>query len=304
VVTVKGRIAVFDLMRILAISMVLISHMNIDYSFKYLFNNSWAGNLFYLNLGNIGVLIFLCVSGAAMELNKKPMGTVTSYLKFMYRRIFRLYPAYWMSLLFAILLKLYTNQHTMGNLFWQFSGFSAFNLQWGGPLNSVGWCIGLLVCLYLLFPVISKKMEKQPSIVMVILFIVSMGSTYLLNITFQDSEIPYAIFIARWFPLCSIFYFCLGIYIVKYRLYPKWQDQTGILSWLGKLTFYVFLFHYPILNISGTAGRQTYLVVVILISMVAMTIDDKIQELLKGTSLSYNFPGGFAPAPHDDHTPH
>lgn len=292
-VNVKGRIAIFDIMRVLAISMVLVSHMNIDYFFKYLFDNSWTGNLLYLNLGNIGVIVFLCVSGAAMELNKKPINTVTSYLKFIYKRIVRLYPAYWMSLLFAILLKLYTNQHTMGNLFWQFSGFNAFILRWGGPLNTVGWCIGLFVSLYLLFPIISKEMGKRPSIVMVILFIVSMGSTYLLNITFHNSGIPYAIFIARWFPLCNIFYFCLGICIVKYRLYPKWQDQTGALSWLSELTFYVFLFHYPLLNISKTAGRPAYLAVVILISIAAMTIDNKIQKLLKETSLSYNFLSGF-----------
>lgn len=291
-VDVKGRIAVFDMMRILAIILILVSHMNINYSFKFLFNNSWAGNIFYLNLGNIGVLIFLCISGAAMELSKKPIDTGTSYLKFMYRRIVRLYPAYWMSLIFAILLKLYTNKHTMGNLFWQFSGFSAFNLQWGGPLNGVGWCIGLFVYLYLFFPVISKEIEKRPLIVILILFIVTMGSTYLLNSTFLNSKAPYAIFIARWFPLCNFFYFCLGIYIVKYRLYPEWQDQTGILSWLGKLTFYVFLFHYPILNISGTAGKLTYLAVVILISIAAMTIDEKIQKSLKGISLPYNFHSG------------
>jgi peptidoglycan/LPS O-acetylase OafA/YrhL len=280
----KSRLAVFDLLRVFAISLILISHISIMESYKLLFNqtpDSWIGHVFFWDIGSIGMLIFLCISGAVLELNKKPMNTTIDFVKHMFKRLVRIYPAYWMSLLFVIFLYLYVNVHYFGDLFWQFSGFSAFVNQWGGLLNPVAWCISLFVVLYTLFPLISKAMEQRPFISLVILFILSMATTYWINTTIALTQTPNAFSFARWFPLCNLFYFGLGVFVVRKRIYPTWQDRTGILPWLGALSFYVFLFHLPIIGII-TAGIPIYLAFTVLISIAAMILDAKIQEWIRG----------------------
>ena len=204
----------------------------------------------------------------------------------MFWRLVRLYPAYWLSLLFAIMLLLYANGHTFGNLIWQFSGFSAFVGQWGGFLNPVGWYIGLLVSLYLLFPFLSTAMERKPWLILITVLIIQVVMTSWINSTVVNLPLPNMILVARWFPLCNLFYFGIGIFIVKTGYYLQWEDTTGVLSWLGKLTFYVFLFHIPIFPIAVNSGIPIYAAMLVAISIIAMIVDEKIQSGLRSLNLS------------------
>jgi len=288
----KNRLIIFDLLRLVAISLILASHLSnvgiVNYNgiiFGLAFG-TWIGNVFFASLGNIGVILFIFISGAVLELNKKPINTVIDYGKYMFWRLVRLYPAYWLSLLFAIMLLLYANDHTFGNLFWQFSGFSAFVGQWGGFLNPVGWYIGLLVSLYLLFPFISKAMERKPWLILIAVLIIQVIMTYWINITAVNLPIPNTSIVARWFPLCNLFYFGIGIFLVKTGYYLKWEDKTNVISWLGKLTFYVFLFHIPIFPIAVNSGIPIYLAMLVAISMIAMIVDEKIQTKIRTLNLS------------------
>lgn len=285
----KDRLLIFDLLRIVAISFIFFSHLSYFFNFNnFLFGKAagtWIGNVFLLSLGNIGVTLFIVISGAVLELNKKPMKNVIDYLKFIYRRIIRIYPAYWISLFFVAILFLYTGGD-LGNLFWQFSGFSAFVGQWGGVLNPVGWFIGLLLSLYVLFPVISKAMEKNQNLVIFILFLISFSLTYLINTTgisaiFTSDSIN----TARWFPFCNLFYFGIGIFLVRIGCYPKWQEKTGVVSWLGKLSFYVFLFHLPVITIAIYMKNPVFLILIAPVSVIAMKIDECIQTKLRSLDL-------------------
>lgn len=281
----KNRLIIFDLLRIVGISLIFFSHLQYFFNFNnFLFGKAagtWIGNIFFLSLGNLGVTLFIVISGAVLELNKKPVNNVFDYIKFIYIRIIRIYPAYWMSLIFVALLFLFSG-HDLGNLFWQFSGFSAFVNQWGGVLNPVGWFIGLLISLYVLFPLISKAMEKNPKLVVFILFLLSFSLTYLINITGNSMIFAsYSINTARWFPLCNLFYFGIGIFLVRIGCYPRWQDKTGLMSWLGKLSFYVFLFQLPVINIAIYMKNPVFLGLIVPISIVVMKIDEKIQFKLR-----------------------
>jgi len=263
--------------------MVLVSHFSGWSHFKFLFNqtwDSWIGHVFFWDLGSIGIIVFICISGAVLELNKKFITTITDYATYMARRVLRIYPAYWMSLLFVIAIFLYSHKSNFGNIFWQFSGFSAFTLHWGGELNPAGWCIGLFVVLYLLFPFISKLMEERPGLVLAVLFVLSMLTTWWINTILENNPSDIALSMARWFPLCSLFYFGMGIYIVRKGYYPEWEDTTGIISWLGELSFYVFLFQSPVRTVYMQNGIFLYLAVLGLVSFTAMMIDKKIQVKL------------------------
>jgi len=276
------RVMIFDLLRILAICLILICHIGtpilsplLNYQW-----DAWIGNIFYLNLGSIGVILFIVISGAVLELNKPKITDATSYLKFQGKRLLRLYPAYWMSLLFAIMLYLYAGKKDFGNLLLQFSGFSAFVNQWGGNLNSVSWCIGLLVVLYLLYPFISCAINSKPYTAIACLLIISISSIFFLNTWAMATNIPLGYLISRWFPLCNLIWFGLGIFIVNKSWYPKTADTTGITLYLGELSFYVFLFHCPILVIAQTS-IPVFLAYTLGLAMIAMMVDNRIHDFLK-----------------------
>src|SRR5581483_1243341 len=61
---------------------------------------TWPGytewSLVHVNLGKIGVLLFLLVSGFIIPVSLEAGG---SNARFWLRRFFRLYPAYWLSIL-------------------------------------------------------------------------------------------------------------------------------------------------------------------------------------------------------------
>jgi len=281
----KKRLVIFDILRIIAIFLIFLSHLTFFYNFNTFFFHqlagTWIGNVFFLSLGNIGVLLFIFISGAVLELNKKQVISLIDYVRFIYYRAIRIYPAYWISLIFAAAFYYYLGRE-LGNLFWQVSGFNAFINQWGGVLNPVGWFIGLLMSLYLLFPFISRAMDKKPELSLTILCLVSFITTYYINVVCSPTIFgPYTINIARWFPLCSLFYFGIGIFLVRKGCYPKWQEKTIIISWLGKLSFYLFLFQLPVINIAVYFRNPAFLVLVFPISALVMEIDEKIQFKLR-----------------------
>lgn len=280
----KERLTFFDILRIVAISLILISHIALisEYagSFSIVKWNLGITHYFYFDAGVIGFLLFLFISGAVLELNKHRINSVYSYVRFEIHRLLRLYPAYWMSLIFAMFLFALFGNSDMGDLFWQFSGFSAFVFQWGGVLNPVGWCIGLFVVMYMLYPFLSLAFNRKPWLSLVFLLAVSVASTYIVSTAYPG--IPG---ITRWFPLCNLIYFGSGIFIIRQSWYPKNQDKTGITSYLGELSFYIFLFHLPILFLVKSAGIFVFLVCTLLISMVAMQLDLKIHECLKKVNL-------------------
>lgn len=104
----KQRFLLFDLLKILAICLVVLIHIpttveHPNLSFLNFKNNTYGiGNIIATHFGGWGVIIFLIVSGALIEYTS---GTGTknnfNYMNFMEKRLVRIYPAYWFSLLLA-----------------------------------------------------------------------------------------------------------------------------------------------------------------------------------------------------------
>jgi len=92
--------------------------------------------------------------------------------------------------------------------------------------------------------------------------------------------------VARWFLLCNLFYFAIGIFLVKKGCYLKWKEKTGVISFLGELSFFVFLYHMPLIPIASNAGILVYLAMLAGISTIAMIVDEKIQKTLRSLNLS------------------
>lgn len=266
----KNRLLFLDILRIFAILLIILTHTSKTLHGYYFV---LIPNIYDFGIGMFGVILFIIISGATLEYNH---GGVESKQipRFILRRIKRIYPIYWVSLVLGLMIKPELIKSNSVDILFQFSGFNAFIGKWGGPINTVGWFIGLIICLYALFPLLTHFCEKNPEIFIVISFIISISSRYYFSISGDKTDA------VRWFPLCALFEFCLGMYIIKRKLYPDIINNSKTIMWLSNLTFYVFLTHYLVLYLiqPGLKYIIFYIFTVIILSCMAWALDEKIQE--------------------------
>jgi peptidoglycan/LPS O-acetylase OafA/YrhL len=289
------RILFFDMLRILAILIVVLGHVC-----AALGSPGWYGiqNFDYTSFAGTGVTLFLIVSGAALTVSH-PRIKIDEYKEFVFKRAIRIYPAYWIACAMAVLVAyLFAYQNFLGFSLIQyvltFSGFYAFlggqfGGSFGGPILAVGWYIGLIISLYLLYPLIARLFDRDPYIAIVALFAVSIISRLFCG--YLQSH-GYGYRMTDWFPLCRVFEFGLGIYLIRTGLYLK-INLNGIARRLivfgSELSFYVFLAHYPFifLNIYLNYGLSAYeyyaIVLVIIVPVLSMglyILDGRLKRLI------------------------
>jgi len=259
----KNRLLFFDILRIFAVFSIVASHAGF-----ILLSISIPG-IYSATLGGLGVTILLFVSGAVLMYNyQTKYSRFNDVLEFYAKRLSRIYPAYWISLILGLLMVPTLLYLPFSDIALQFSGFMAFTNQWGGTINSIGWFIGLLVVLYLLFPVLEICFQKHPHISIFFLFVISnVSRLYFFNVGNRMSD---------WFPLCRLFEFGIGIYIIKIGFYPKWITQSDIIIFLSEISFYLFLTHVLIFKL-GSINLIFSLIALILLSIMLWITDEKIQ---------------------------
>lgn len=301
----RERILFFDILRIIFVGLIVYGHSQFAYipwlnSILYM-DGSMPFNIYPLGLTGLSVFGLIFVSGAVLEYNYKKIERFSEYTRFMFKRVIRLYPAFWMSLILSIILYPWVLQNGIFSTFMEFTGFFILLGQGPGYLNTMGWFIGTILCLYIIFPVLSKIVKEYRLWSLLLFLIISYLSRFLLisnNLISLD-------LLPRWLPICNLFEFCLGIYLIQNTLYPKNIDNSPFIQKLSELSFYVFLFHMividafyldlqnkgPIFNFFLNVGMklqiQTYplwylimMVTTLVISGIAMVIDKKLQDLI------------------------
>jgi peptidoglycan/LPS O-acetylase OafA/YrhL len=289
----SDRVAFFDILRIVFVAAIVYGHyqiLKIDWLNRTFFSSSYMPlNLYPLSLGILAVYGMFFVSGAVIQLKYKKIQTLSEYKKFLFKRFTRLYPAFWMSLVLGLLL--FPGLLGLGiiNLSIEFTGFYAFLGTGSGVINQMGWFIGAIFSLYILFPVLSGFLKKYQLKGLLVLLVISFTTRTLLF-----AYNPLQMFdIFLWFPACNFFEFGLGIYVVQNRLYPHRIRAPSFIRQLSELSFYVFLFHVIIINVfKGLVfqERYYYLVVflfyatIIVVSFIAMFMDRKVQQVIMQNS--------------------
>jgi peptidoglycan/LPS O-acetylase OafA/YrhL len=251
----------------------------------------WFGipGFYYVSLGGFAVTLFLVISGAVLQLQYG--STATAYGEFVAKRILRIYPIYYLSLLLGV--GIYAARADLSKLGWadiplSLTGFYAFAGKWGGPFVATSWYVGLIMVMYLLFPLLSRWIKKRPLVSLFTLLLVSVASRLLLGACEVLPNRP-----LDWFPLCRVFEFSLGIYIgaaVPRRFCDfggGWgRAGTGVV-FLSALSFPLFLMHHPLLAIvvdlpkDGTPLWQAllcYAVLTALASWAALRVDRRIPK--------------------------
>lgn len=247
----KKRFIIFDLIRILAIGLIIFAHLMQTLG-KEIGGFFGCPNFYFVSLGGVGVSFFLILSGMAMEAG---YGKVQiNYGKFLYKRVKRIYPVYWLGLLFALGLELLLekdNNWSIGELILNFSGFQVFaGKDWGEFIIPVTWFIGLIFVFYVIYPWLSKWMKTSKNLIVIILLVVSVISRLFMAKHGQGWYRP-----LDWFPLCRIFEFSLGIWLIQtkasYTFLARLQIPSieKITYFLAKISFPAFLIHYPLLQL-------------------------------------------------------
>lgn len=300
------RIQFFDILRIGFVALIVYGHsMFLDFPLNsILYMDGYTPFTIYpLGLAGISVYGMIFVSGAVLEYNYKGIERFSEYGKFLVKRCIRLYPAFWMSLVLGIILFPAVLNAGIFNVIFEFTGFYVILGQGPGNINIMGWFIAAIMSLYLLFPLLSKIVKKYQFSSIVVFLLVSFLCRFLL-ITYN--VVPLDRFY-MWFPLCNLFEFGLGIYIIQNRLYPKNVTNHTIIRQLSDLSFYVFLFHiviielfmkYTVNNIKLFfifAFNPTYIAflcdysimmaTVLLVSWVAMMLDKRIQKKISTSDI-------------------
>jgi peptidoglycan/LPS O-acetylase OafA/YrhL len=284
-----------DLIRCVAIGLLLMAHIGqtIKSPIGRLFG---FPHFYYVSFGGLAVTIFLILSGVVIELQygKKNI----NYLQFIVKRILRIYPVYYMSLLFGIVIYSIHSYNDTGHIFANFSKFDigdiilsltggyAFVGKWGGPFVTTSWFVSLIITMYIFFPFLSGEIKKRPFVSISVLFLISVLSRLILG--------RYVILPTRpldWFPLCRIFEFSLGIYLAiilpnnSYNFLKSTGNLGFVISFISALSFPLFLVHYPLLFIinylTGHGVNQQlsifyYVSITLIFSWIILAIDNKI----------------------------
>lgn len=184
-----------DILKALAIIMVVISHFHL-----YLFDGGEYFELLDPYLAYFGLAIFFFLSGYTLYINNnrfKSMGDVISFYR---KRLFRIFPLYWLALI--VFMALYV----------AWAGFRAFYLEpasyydftWTGLIvhmfglqtltgRFIGgmWFVGTIIAYYLLYPLIvyfSKDLKYMLAAVAVLLAVLVVLYTPLHIV--KDGHVP------------------------------------------------------------------------------------------------------------------
>jgi peptidoglycan/LPS O-acetylase OafA/YrhL len=231
------RLLFFDIVRVVSVAAIVLWHMGFG-----LLDQPALFGVLDMRLGPVAVYLMLFVSGAVLQVSH-PRSWEGSYWAFISRRLSRIYPAFWfalgLSMFFAWGVVMASKPI---DVLISIAGLAGAVGQWsgvpGGYMHTTYWFMGIIIVLYLTFPFISKEINSSPHISMFTFGMVSLASMVWISTTWIGAPTG-----MRWFPLCSLVWFALGVYIVRVGRYPKTVHSNTVILALSEMTFYVFLLH-------------------------------------------------------------
>lgn len=301
------RILFLDLLRVIGLTMVILSHVLITIGPPWSqIGQPYFGirNFYWATWGELGVTLFLIVSGLSLECRygTRPI----PYGVFLLKRITRIYPVYYMSLvvglgmqfMFAEWAHLRHGQQFillprfgLLDLFMTLTGFNAFAGRWGGALVWSSWFIGLIVSLYLVYPAISYGIKRSPWLTLFLLFFISATSRIIVGRSEVLPGNP-----MEWFPGNRLFEFGLGVFLIRtvgvdlFLGLNKLLKRVPALTFLSALSFPMFLIHDPLRRLiylgpkeatSLILGLPLFLLLSFTLSMAVLAIQERIEGKLR-----------------------
>jgi peptidoglycan/LPS O-acetylase OafA/YrhL len=153
------RINELDSLRGIAALMVVLYHYTFRFHEKYSY--SFLYDFFNFEYGHLGVDLFFMISGFVIYMSIKSINAPVDFLK---KRFYRLYPLFWLSLLFTSLVMFFFPLPDTKHSFFQFfANLTMLPSLWGqNAVDGVYWTlkIELFFYLFVLFLLILKQHKK------------------------------------------------------------------------------------------------------------------------------------------------
>jgi peptidoglycan/LPS O-acetylase OafA/YrhL len=160
------RLFWLDFVRAISVLTIIVYHYRSQFAYQYP-NNHAAGAIGMLGVafGDLGVAMFIMISGAALMLGKSTKFDAGDFFR---KRVLSIYPAYWVAFIVASIFCLILNGHLNDNgEYWKLilSVFAVdgFFLYKTSNYYVVGeWFVGFILFLYLLFPLLRPIVQRLP----------------------------------------------------------------------------------------------------------------------------------------------
>jgi peptidoglycan/LPS O-acetylase OafA/YrhL len=252
----KEKFLFFDIMKVLSCIIIVYYHLASKY---YWFNPYFK----CYDLGSLGCSIFIIISGALLYLNYPK---IDNFKQFYLKRIIRLYPLY---IIMAIIGMLWY----MKDLTYIFNYIIPnFNILYNKNIDGSLWFIGLVFLLYLIYPVLLESINKYPVYTFIIITCIGLFFKFIfaksLILDYTNVKIN---------PLSQILEFTIGIYITKYKLYPK-IISNDISKYLNKFTYPVYLCNFLIIQQINNVLISICLIIILSLNLIK--IDENIQMVI------------------------
>lgn len=204
-------------------------------------------NIIFSYLGHYGVQIFIFISGYGLAVSAKR--NTLSWGKFMQNRMRKIYPLLIIALLFFFLFSIYINYRLpvfkeLRSMFYKLLFVHTLIPNEGLSLNGPWWFFGLIVQLYMLFPLLFRLINKHNTKALFGIWLIS----YLIVFPFVLSvvKLPSELYIMQNFPGHAP-EFALGIWFAlntDKKINPIWFVAAAAFFVLGNfhIAFYPFTF--------------------------------------------------------------
>ncbi len=180
----KERFFYIDFIKVIACLSIILFHLNVH---SFYANNSapllFGLRLLGINLGDIGVSLFIIASGFGLGLANKADFSIKRYLK---KRFLAIYPSYWFSyltvaIIFILLGKTIGENQAPVKFILTIIGLDGLFLYKFPSFYLVGeWYTGYMILTYLIFPFLFLYALKKPifSVVCIFILIVVLHNNY------------------------------------------------------------------------------------------------------------------------------
>lgn len=164
---VSERYMFLDVLRVTGISFVVLAHMS-----NYLLGDIGPSFMYHPCFSSIGLFALFFTSGYAIDLNNYALNSKSDIIKFFKKRMYRIFPLYWIALSLYILiihhLSIWWINHfymftalltdgdfTLINCIIHYLGLQIVLGSYSIPLLTL-WYIGAILLMYALYPIIVR----------------------------------------------------------------------------------------------------------------------------------------------------
>ena len=306
--TTSLRVNNFDLIRLLAATQVLISHLFMTFFDAPSATDGGFGYfIFFICINLPGVPIFFAISGYLISLSWERSGSLSTYA---HNRFLRLFPALWLCLIVTILVMLASGylasvefdvQDFLRWIFWQSTIGQTYTIGMlhgfghGGAPNGALWSIPVEMQFYVALPLIYLVLpKKSPRLFIVgialLVLVMAVVSEWLVG---QDITTKWGFRLRVVTCLPYIYMFLLGVLIqrLRHQLMPLLRNM--LIPWLafyiGVASLLHFEYGWPLHVRLGSNNPPIFLAMILAMTTIsaAYTLPTLSKKILRGNDISY-----------------